>query len=602
MLRLGRWSAGYAARQWPGLLAVSSTMLLNIGLNVLRPWPMKVLVDEVLNARRPSGNLAAAIHLLPGSASRDILLIWVLAATVTLFVLGWAIGVVSAYANIAFGQRMIYRLAGDLFGHMQRLSLRFHSRQPVGDSIRRITTDSVCVSTIVGSALLPTLASLVTLGTMFAIMWKLDSTLLLLSLIVVPFMAIVSRYYARPMFERSYQAQQIESQQYVIVEQTLSAIPIVQAFGREEHNNRRFQETTHGILAASLASTSIDLQFKIWLGAATSIGTAGILWIGAQHVMEGRLTIGSLLVFLAYLDSLYGPVHALVYTSSTIQGAAGSAQRVLQILDTKPEVQDRAGAIALPPVQGHVRIEHAVFGYEQEQPVLRDICIEALPGETVAIVGATGVGKSTLVSLIPRFFDPWSGRVTIDGYDVRDVQVKSVREQVALVLQEPFLFPVSIADNIAYGRPDAGRDEIEAAARAANAHAFIDRLPAGYDTMVGERGATLSGGERQRLSIARALLKDAPILILDEPTSALDAETESLLLEALERLMQGRTTFIIAHRLSTIRRADRIVVLQDGTVVETETHTNLLASNGVYARLHRIQLGERASATTSGVG
>jgi ATP-binding cassette subfamily B protein/subfamily B ATP-binding cassette protein MsbA len=327
------------------------------------------------------------------------------------------------------------------------------------------------------------------------------------------------------------------------------------------------------------------------MGLATTVGAAGILWIGAHRVMDDRLTVGSLLVFLAYLASLYSPLETLFYAPATIQGAAGSARRVLEVLDTDREVTDRPGAVALGRARGHVQVEAVTFGYEPGRPVLREVSLEARPGEVVAIVGATGAGKTTLVSLIPRFFDPWAGCVRIDGRDVRELQLRSVREQVALLLQEPFLFPMTIAENIAYGRPGAARDEIEAAARAARAHEFIERLPARYDTVVGERGATLSGGERQRVAIARALLKDAPILILDEPTSALDAETESLILEALERLMRGRTVLIIAHRLSTVRRADRIVVLEDGMVREAGTHEALLGRNGIYARFHALQFG-----------
>jgi ATP-binding cassette, subfamily B, bacterial len=308
--------------------------------------------------------------------------------------------------------------------------------------------------------------------------------------------------------------------------------------------------------------------------------------------LDGSLSIGSILVFLSYLRSLYDPLEALMYTPSTIQGAAGSARRVLEILQIEREVTDRPGARPLPPLAGHVRLENVVFGYTPDRAVLQGVSLEVLPGQVIAVVGATGAGKTTLVSLVPRFFDPWHGRVIVDGHDVREVKVKSLRDQVGLVLQEPFLFPFTIAENIAYGRPGASRQEIQAAAAAANIHAFIERLPQGYDTQVGERGATLSGGERQRLSIARAFLKNAPILILDEPTSALDVETEAMLLEALQRLMKGRTTLIIAHRLSTIRNADRIVVVHEGRVVENGTHQELMDLGGHYAQLHTLQFGQ----------
>jgi len=310
------------------------------------------------------------------------------------------------------------------------------------------------------------------------------------------------------------------------------------------------------------------------------------------------LSLGTILAFLAYLGSLYAPLESIMYTSSTIQGASGSARRVLEVLNTENFVTDRPGAISLSPVRGIVRFENVTFGYLPDRPVLRNISLEVSPGETLALVGETGAGKSTLVSLIPRFFDPTEGQVLVDGHDVRGLRLKTLRRNVALVLQEPFLFPISIAENIAYGCPHASLREIEAAAEAANAHEFIKHLPEGYNTVVGERGATLSGGERQRISIARALLKDAPIVIFDEPTSALDVETESSLLEALERLTRARTTFIIAHRLSTIRKAGRVIVLKEGRIVESGAPAELLAQGGIFARFQALQSGSATAAHT----
>jgi ATP-binding cassette subfamily B protein/subfamily B ATP-binding cassette protein MsbA len=564
-----------------------------VGLSLLRPWPLKLVIDNVLGHQRTPAFLTT---ILPGSASPHGLLIWAAVGTVAIFLLGTTSSTFYNYFSLRISQRMVWDLAADLFAHLQRLSLIFHSRRPLGDTIQRVTSDSYCVSTLVTDALIPLAQALVMLGAMFVVMWSLEPVLTLVSLAVLPFLAVVLRFLARPLKDRARESRDYEGKLTSVVEQTLSAVPAVQAFTREKVEEQRFRHyadrTVHSYLKATLAG----IWLEILSGIVTTVGTAAIIYLGADLALSGKLTVGTIVVFLSYLGSLYDPLDQLTSTATTIQGAAADADRVMEILEIEPEIQDRPDAVDAVAA-GTIRYEHVSFGYAPGRKALDDVSLQADPGDVVAIVGETGAGKTTLANLLVRFYDPWEGRITIGGTDIRDFRYRSLRQQIALVLQDPFIFPLTIRENIAYGRLDASEEAIVAAARAANAHDFITRLPDGYDTEVGERGATLSGGEKQRLSIARAFLKDAPILILDEPTSALDARTEASLLEALDRLMLGRITFIIAHRLSTTRRATQILVLHQGRVIERGTHDQLLAHDGAYAQLYLTQAHSQGAST-----
>ena|SRR5579864_254576 len=578
----------YARPHWRGILALLLTMAVTVGVDLLRPWPIKILVDQGLGTQPVPGWLASLTRAMPGAGGRREIILVVAIGTVLLFVVGTAASMVNGFVSVRIGQRMVYDLGADLFRHLQRLSLLFHSRQPVGDSIARVTGDPYCVQVMTMGAILPLVQSVAMLIAMFAIMFALQPTLAVLSLAVVPFLFLAIRIYGRPMKDTSRTARDLETRMMSVVQLALNAVPVVQAFTREELEDSRFRGYADRTVNAYVRSTLAGLWFKLFVGLVTAIGTGALIYLGGVDVLNGTMTVGTLLVFLSYLASLYGPLNSLAYTAQTWQYGAARADRVLEILETQPDVTDSRGAEDVV-IKGQIRYTGVTFGYEPGRPVLKDVSLEASPGEVVAIVGPTGAGKTTLINFLIRFFDPWTGLIEIDGRDIRTIRLQSLREQIALVLQEPFIFPMTIAENISYGRPDASGDEIVFAATAANAHEFISRLPEGYETVVGERGATLSGGEKQRLSIARAFLKDAPVLILDEPTSALDARTEGMLLDALERLMEGRVTFIIAHRLSTIRNADQIVVLDQGEIVEQGDHAELLAVGGLYAMLYRGQ-------------
>jgi ATP-binding cassette subfamily B protein/subfamily B ATP-binding cassette protein MsbA len=583
------------AKQHSGrILAVVGLVNLGVVFELLMPWPLKLIVDNVL-AKQPLPDAVSWIALLPGSGSAGAYLAWLAVATVALYFGNQAVQIALAYVQAGAGARITYSLGAELFEHLQRLSLRFHGRASTGDLLRRVTNDSGCISELIFSVFVPALTAIITLAAIFAIMWQLDATLAFLAILIAIPMCLLIRTFAPRITERSYDQYDLEGQIMAHAEHTLSAIPVVQAFTRESYEDRNFRDLSKKTIQAHLRTISSQLQFNIGVGAITALGTAVMTWVGALHVLDGTLTIGGLIVFLAYLASLYAPLETIAYLSSSYASAAASAKRVVELIKTREGVWNTPTAQPLPSLRshhhGHVLIRNVTFGHERGVPVLENINLEINPGQVVALVGATGAGKSTLAALILRLYDPWDGRIMLDGKDVRDIQLSSLRSQISVVLQEPFLFPVTVAENIAYGRPESSREEIVAAATAAEADGFIRQLPQGYDTILGERGATISGGEQQRISIARAFLKNAPVLILDEPTSALDAKTEANLLKALERLMIGRTTFIISHRLSMVRGVDQIIVLKDRKVVECGTHDLLISMGGTYARLYEIQLG-----------
>jgi ATP-binding cassette subfamily B protein/subfamily B ATP-binding cassette protein MsbA len=577
--------AAYAKPQTHGVILLVLLAFIGVVLEALLPWPLKLIIDNVL-AGEPLPAMVAWISTLPGGASTTGLLVWLSSGVLLMFLAVRSLALVKSVVQADVTGRMKYALAGDVFARLQALSLTYHRRANKGDLLHRVIADSECVPTLVTGAVLPAFTAVASLVVFFAIMWQLDAVLASLSLLVAIPMMVLMRVLGPRMTERAYEQQQKEGAMWSVAEQSLSSLPVVQAFGREEHEGRRFQSVASHTMRAYLRTTLTQLEFKTGVDASQAIGVALIIFIGGLHANAGALSVGALVVFLSYLAALYSPLNTLAYLSSTLATAAASARRVLQVLDSGERVVEMRDPKPIGATSEtrtpYIRLQNVVFGYEPGKPVLRGVTLDVARGQTVALVGATGAGKTTLVSLIPRLFDPWEGAVLLNGHDIREASLSDVRSRVSFVLQDPCLLPLSVADTIAYGRPSASREDIVRSAIAARADDFIRRLPQGYDTLIGQRGATLSGGERQRLSIARALLKNAPILILDEPTSALDVETESLLLEALEQLRAGRTTFIIAHRLSTIRAADRVVILKDGRLMETSPRDALAAHTNLY--------------------
>jgi ATP-binding cassette subfamily B protein len=558
-------------------------VFLIAGFELLKPWPLQVVIDHVLGGKPMVGLLAGTpAPTLLALACLGIVVVQVAAGGLTLL---------HNVTTIGVGQRMVNDLRGALYSHLQRLSLAFHSRQKVGDLMYRVTADSFAVQTMIMNGLLPIISAFVLLFGMLFILVPLDPVLTGLSLTIVPALFVLIAVFNRKITTVAGEVRDADSRVYSLVQWAISSVKVVQAFTKEEEEYRRFMGASRASLASTLKLYSWQTLYSAAVNVVIASGTAVVIYAGGRSAMRGTLTVGELIVFISYLAQLYQPVNQITQSWGMIAGARIGARRVFEILDTEPDLED--GVRDFPPegARGDIAWQGVSFRYRPEMPVLRAVDLTIGAGMKVAVVGPTGAGKSTLLGLLPRFFDPSSGIVTIDGVDVRDYRLKSLRRQIAMVLQPPLIFPISVHDNIAYGKPEASRAEVEAAARLARIHDLVMSLPEGYDTVIGESGATLSEGEKQRLTIARALLRDAPILILDEPTSALDVETEAVVMDGINRLAAGRTTFIIAHRLSTVRSCDLVLVLRDGGIAEQGGHAELLRRGGVFAEYYNTQFG-----------
>ena len=574
-LRPYRWPVAWALLQ----------MLLIAGFELLKPWPLQVVIDDVLGGK-PLNALA--------SAGTGLVLFLACLGLVVVQLGSGALTLLHNYTTIRVGQNMVNDLRGALYAHLQRLSLSFHSRQRVGDLLYRITADSFAVQTMIMNGVLPILSAAVLLAGMLIVLFPLDPVLTVVALTIVPVLFALIFGFNRKIVDVATEVRTTESRVYSLVQWAMSSIKVVQAFTKEEEEHRRFMGASRESLRATLRLYSWQTLYSGAVSVVVAGGTAVVVYVGARSVISGTLSVGQLIVFISYLAQLYAPINQITQSWGLIAGARVGARRVFEVLDTEADITD--GTRSFPPVgaRGEVVWRGVSFRYRCHVPVLRGIELKVPVGAKIAIVGPTGAGKSTLLALLPRFFDPCAGIVEIDGVDLREYDLKSLRSQITMVLQPPLIFPFSVRDNIAYGHPGADDDAIERVARLARIHDRIGLLPEGYDTVIGESGVTLSEGEKQRITIARALLRDAPILILDEPTSALDVATETLVMAGIERLIAGRTTFIIAHRLSTVQRCDRIVVLSEGAIVEEGTFWELLHRGGVFADYYHTQFATAA--------
>ena len=574
------------------VVGVALLTLLQVALGALEPWPLKIVIDYVLGAHELPQPLRQWTNTLTGGGAVSMLVLFV-GIGVALQLVHQVASAIGVRLQTDTGQHMVYDLRYKLLDHLQSLGLLHHITTATGDAVYRIDVDTYSLENLAMSGVFPLASSVITLVVMFTVLVKLDLSVALLSLTVIPFLFLSLRYYANSLSQQEERVKELESGLISRLYEIFSSIRLVKSFAREPLESRRYSDAGAQTMHARIAVTWKQGLFGLMVATTTILGTALVLIVGGMHVMSGQMTVGSLIVVINYLGAVYGPLSAIAFTTGQLQSAVAGARRVRAMLALEPETNDAPNAIDAATVKGDIVFENVSFAYPNGTAVLHDIGFEAKPGQMIAVVGLTGAGKTTLASLIPRFYNPTSGRLLIDGVDVRDYRLRSLRERIAIVPQDAVLFSGSIRDNLRYGKLDATDAEIEAAARAAHAHDFVSRLPKGYDTLIAEAGGGLSGGERQRLSVARAVLKDAPILILDEPTSSLDAISEEIVFAALKRLRAGRTTIVIAHRLSTVRDADAILVLDGGRISAFGRHDALLQSSELYRRMcARLSVGK----------
>ena len=574
-------------------------MLVETMMELAAPWPLKVVIDNVVGNHKLTPWLDRLVRpLLEGGHKMHVALLAAL-ATVLIALLAALASYIDNYYTESVGQWVAHDLRMQTYHHLQRLSLGYYNTHQIGTLLSTMTTDIQTIQGFASSSTLNILVDLLTILCMLGLMFWLNWDFTLIAVGVTPFLLFFVSRFKKAVKNATHEVRKEQSQIVAVVEQGLESMEVVQAFGQEEQEQKALGEVSHATVDAALKARRVKSLLSPVVTVTVAACTALVLWRGAWLILAGMMTVGALTVYLAYLSKFFKPVKDLATTTNAIAQAAVGVERIQGILETDAILPEKPDAVEPAALNGAIEFDHVAFSYDPAQPVLKDISFKVKPGQFVGLVGPTGSGKSTVVSLIPRFYDPVSGVVRIDGHDARDLRIKGLRDQVGYVLQDTVLFRGTVADNIAFGRPGATREEVVEAAKLANADEFISRMAQGYDTMVGERGLTLSGGQRQRIGIARVMIRNNPILLLDEPTAALDSESEKLVIDALERLMKGRTVITIAHRLSTIRDADLIVVVSGGVVAESGTHDDLIALGGIYAELHRTQFQD-ASAKAGG--